>query len=61
MDDWKYKIVEIAGDMAEDDGLDYSDLSDSDQMKYYKKAYEYYLDRPEKAQRRNYEKFLCTR
>jgi hypothetical protein len=49
MDDWKYKIVEIAGDMAEDDGLDYSDLSDSDQMKYYKKAYEYYLDRPEKA------------
>ena len=50
MDDWKYKIVEIAEDMAGDDNLDYSELSDSDQMKYYKKAYEYYLDRPEKAQ-----------
>jgi len=49
MDDWKYKIVEIAEDMAGDDNLDYSELSDSDQMKYYKKAYEYYLDRPEKA------------
>ena len=49
MDDWKYKIVEIAEDMAGEDGLDYSDLSDRDQLKYYGKAYEYYLDRPEKA------------
>ena len=49
MDDWKYKIVEIAEDMAGEDGLDYSELSDKDQLKYYGKAYEYYLDRPEKA------------
>ena len=49
MDDWKYKIVEIAEDMAGEDGLDYSDLSDRDQLKYYGKAYKYYLDRPEKA------------
>ena len=49
MDDWKYKIVEIAEDMADEDGLDYSELSDKDQLKYYGKAYEYYLDRPEKA------------
>jgi hypothetical protein len=43
--DWKYKIVEIAEDMAGDDGLDYGELSESEQMKYYKKAYDYYLDR----------------
>jgi len=49
MDDWKYKIIEIAEDMAGEDGLDYSELSDKDQLKYYGKAYEYYLDRPEKA------------
>ena len=49
MDDWKYKIVEIAEDMAGEDGLDYSELSDKDQLKYCGKAYEYYLDRPEKA------------
>ena len=49
MDDWKYKIVEIAEDMAGEDGLDYFELSDKDQLKYYGKAYEYYLDRPEKA------------
>jgi len=49
MDDYKYKIIEIAEDMAGEDGLDYSELSDKDQLKYYGKAYEYYLDRPEKA------------
>ena len=49
MDDWKYKIVEIAEDMAGEDGLDYSDLSDKQQMSYYKKAYEYYLDRDPNA------------
>ena len=35
--------------MEGEDGLDYSELSDKDQLKYYGKAYEYYLDRPEKA------------
>ena len=49
MDDWKYKIVEIAEDMAGEDGLDYSELSDKQQMKYYGKAYEYYLDRDPNA------------
>jgi len=49
MDDYKYKIVEIAEDMAGEDGLDYSDLSDKQQMSYYKKAYEYYLDRDPNA------------
>ena len=49
MDDYKYKIVEIAEDMAGEDGLDYSELSDKQQMGYYKKAYEYYLDRDPNA------------
>jgi len=48
--DWKYKIVEIAEDMAGDDDLDYGDLSESEQMKYYKKAYDYYLDRMSEAE-----------
>ena len=49
MDDYKYKIIEIAEDMAGEDGLDYSELSDKQQMKYYGKAYEYYLDRDPNA------------
>jgi hypothetical protein len=49
MDDYKYKIVEIAEDMAGEDGLDYSELSDKQQMGYYKKAYEFYLDRDPNA------------
>lgn len=48
--DWKYKIVEIAEDMAGDDDLDYGELSESEQMKYYKKAYDYYLDRMSEAE-----------
>ena len=47
--DWKYKIVEIAQDMAGDDNKDYFELSESEQDKYYKKAYEYYLDRDPNA------------
>jgi hypothetical protein len=41
----KFKIVEIAIDMAADDGVEYDDLSPGRQMSYYKKAYEDYLDR----------------
>lgn len=41
----KFKIIEIAIDMAADDGVDYDDLSPGKQMGYYKKAYEDYLDR----------------
>ena len=41
----KFKIIEIAMDMAADDGVEYDDLSSSGQMSYYKKAYEDYLDR----------------
>ena len=41
----KFKIIEIAMDMAADDGVEYDDLSSSRQMSYYKKAYEDYLDR----------------
>ena len=48
--DWKYKIVEIAEDMAGDDDKDYGELSESEQMKYYKKAYDYYLDRMSEAE-----------
>ena len=40
----KFKIVEIAIDMAADDGVEYDDLSPGRQMSYYKKAYEDYLD-----------------
>lgn len=40
----KFKIQEIAIDMAADDGLEYDDLSPGRQMSYYKKAYEDYLD-----------------
>ena len=47
--DWKYKIVEIAQDMAGDDNKDYFELSEAEQDKYYKKAYEYYLDRDPNA------------
>ena len=36
----KFKIVEIAIDMAADDGVEYDDLSPGRQMSYYKKAYE---------------------
>ena len=43
--DYKVKIQEIAEMMADDDGKDYFELSNKDQMDYYKKAYEYYLDR----------------
>lgn len=41
----KFKIIEIAMDMAADDGVEYDDLSPGGQMSYYKKAYEDYLDR----------------
>ena len=41
----KFKIQEIAIDMAADDGVEYDDLSPSRQMSYYKKAYEDYIDR----------------
>lgn len=41
----KFKIIEIAIDMAADDGVEYDDLSPGRQMSYYKKAYEDYLDR----------------
>ena len=41
----KFKIIEIAMDMAADDGVEYDDLSPGRQMSYYKKAYEDYLDR----------------
>ena len=47
--DWKYKIVEIAQDMAGDDNKDYFELSESEQDKYYTKAYKYYLDRDPNA------------
>ena len=40
----KFKIQEIAIDMAADDGVEYDDLSPGRQMSYYKKAYEDYLD-----------------
>ena len=40
----KFKIQEIAIDLAADDGLEYDDLSPGRQMNYYKKAYEDYLD-----------------
>ena len=36
----KFKIVEIAIDMAAVDGVEYDDLSPGRQMSYYKKAYE---------------------
>jgi hypothetical protein len=42
---YKFKIQEIAEMLAEDDGKDYYDLSTKEQMEYYKKAYEDYLDR----------------
>lgn len=42
---YKYKIQEIAEMMADDDGKDYSSLSDRQRDSYYKKAYEEYLDR----------------
>lgn len=42
---YKYKIQEIAEMMADDDGKDYSSLSDRQRDRYYKKAYEEYLDR----------------
>tara|TARA_R100000734_G_C3293909_1_gene85330 strand:+ start:230 stop:841 length:612 start_codon:yes stop_codon:yes gene_type:complete len=41
----KFKIIEIAIDMAGDDGKDYYDLSPSQQRSYDRKAYEDYLDR----------------
>lgn len=47
--DYKVKIQEIAEMMADDDGKDYFELSNKDQMDYYKKAYEYYLDRDPNA------------
>ncbi len=34
----KFKIQEIAIDMAADDGVEYDDLSPSRQMNYYKKS-----------------------
>ena len=40
----KFKIQEIAIDLAADDGVEYDDLSPGRQMSYYKKAYEDYLD-----------------
>ena len=42
---YKYKIQEIAIALADDDGKDYSSLSDRQRDSYYKKAYEEYLDR----------------
>ena len=42
---YKYKIQEIAEMMADDDGKDYSSLSDRQRDRYYRKAYEEYLDR----------------
>ena len=42
---YKYKIQEIAEMMADDDGKDYSSLSDRQRDRYYKKAYEECLDR----------------
>ena len=41
----KFKIIEIAIDMADDDGKDYYDLSPGQQRSYDRKAYEDYLDR----------------
>ena len=44
MDNYKYKIIEIAADMAADDGKDYDKLSEKEQLDYYGKAYKDYLD-----------------
>ena len=49
MDNYKYKIIEIAADMAADDGKDYDKLSEKEQLDYYGKAYKDYLDRDTKA------------
>lgn len=49
MENYKYKIIEIAADMAADDGKDYDKLSEKEQLDYYGKAYKDYLDRDTKA------------
>ena len=40
--DYKYRIQMFAEQLAEDDGLDYWELSDSQQDAYYKKAFDAY-------------------
>lgn len=58
MENYKYKIIEIAADMAADDGKDYDKLSEKEQLDYYGKAYKDYLDRDSRAlggaMRKNY-------
>ena len=52
----KFKIVEIAIDMAADDGVEYDDLSPGSQMSDYKKAYEERL-----RQKRHYNYYMLQR